>query len=253
MELIALLLTQIPQAAPAPQEAHRPEEIEVLRTKTAYTLRADALEADLVVAHLEFEETHDRPDLIVRSLQAQFAFGVTDWLTGEVDVPFLDVDADPGDTERGLGDIGLELKAAVSRDLVPFDLAVGLRVTLTTGDEEEGLGQDNSRFQPFAAASYVPVEGLTAHAQIHVLAEEDQKTVYGINLAADATPWGPDLSLFLALNGRREVGESPAWAIVPGAEYRWREKRLSFAVGLPIGMSSRAEDFGFLGNAQYRF
>lgn len=236
------------QQAGAGGREYRPEELEVVRLKTAYTLPADVAEVDVVFFSGALELDDDE-ELEITRISGEIAFGITDWLTGEVEVPFLAVDPDPGDRESGLGDIVLELKGAISPDLVPFPLAVGVRATLTTGDEDEGLGGDNSAFIPFAAAAWA-FGGVTLHAEIFARAEEDRRTVYGADVAADVTPWGPDLSLLAGLNLHREVGESVQASVVPAAEYRWMERRFRFGAGIPIGLTDEGEDWGVILNFQ---
>jgi len=252
MVLAALVLAMSPQAAPPPADSRRPEELEVVRTKTAYTLKADELQVDGVLSFIAFDDKGNRPEFDLTSFTAEATYGITDWLTGEIEIPLLHLDPDPGDTESGIGDIALELKAAFSRNLVPIDLAAGIRTTLTTGDEDRGLGGDNSIFMPFAAVSYPFLPWMTGHGEVYAIVEEDRRPFHGLNLAADAVPWGPDLSLLLAFNVRRQGSDAAAWSIVPGAEYRWPEKSMAFALGLPIGLNSRAEDFGVIADFQIR-
>jgi hypothetical protein len=239
----------LPAQEPPPRRGvNRPEELEVVRRKTAYTLPADVAEVDVVFFSGALELDDDE-ELDIARLSGEIAFGITDWLTGEVEVPFLAVDPDPGDRESGLGDVVLELKGAVSPDLVPFPLALGLRATLTTGDEDRGLGGNNSAFIPFAAAAWT-FDGMTLHAEIFARAEEDRRTVYGANVAVDVVPWGPEVSLLAGLNLQREVGESVQASLVPAAEYRWGERGFRFGAGIPIGLTDEGEDWGILLNFQ---
>src|SRR4051812_39367559 len=122
--ILAFVLAQDPE--------HRPEEIEQLRTKTAFTLRQDELEADAIVSfvrldHARFEHLKDF-DGDVTEAAVEVSWGVRDWLTAEVRVPALFLNPGPS----GLGDASVDLKAALPKAWAPPYLAVGLRSTLPT-------------------------------------------------------------------------------------------------------------------------
>lgn len=255
--LVTLLVTVLAQGKPAPgSPKHRPEEYEFMLQKTGFTLPGSVLEADLTLGRFELDD----PDVDLDQFVVEAAFGVTDWLTVEAELPFLRVDADPGDSESGIGDIALEAKASLKGGaanpigFIPeFDVAAGVRLTLPTGDEDEGLGEEEVTLAPFVAGSWWIERWIAAHAFLGVEWQEDRRPVHRVNATAEFAPWSPELSLFAGLQVEREGSDASAVLFIPGAEYRFPGIPLSVGASLPIGVNDRAPDWGFLLNAQYRY
>jgi hypothetical protein len=235
--------------------------MEYVRTETGFVVPAMKFEADATLSQLAFDDFRDRNfDVDIRSLTFEAAFGIADWAQAELKVPYLWVDPDPGSKESGIGDLVIEGKATLREGVspigvVPIDLAAGFRLTLPTGDEDEGLGRENESFGLFAAASYPFLQWLAGHGEIWTEWQQDFKPIHGMNVAAEFTPWMRELSLTGALNFVREGGDSVAASLVPGAEYRFAtpHPQMSVGLGIPIGLTSRAADIGFIANFQIRF
>lgn len=228
----------------------RPEEIEQIRTKTAYVLDQGEVEIDVVGSFLRFEE--DDVEFDESRLFVEVEVGVTDWLMAEIEIPYLFFNPERGRGERGVGDIELELKAGIPGSWNGIELGVGLEVSLLTGDEDEGLGAQETELGLFAAASRR--SGMFAvHAQVGVEVAEEARPEYEVNLALDVNPWGRPLSLLLALNGEIEPGEGPGWAVVPGFEARLEEPDLQFGAGFPIGLTEEAEEWGVIVDVEVEF
>src|SRR5262245_57192606 len=77
---------------------HRPEEIEQIRTKTAYVLDQGEVEVDLVGSFLRFDEGGRKVD--ESRLMVELEIGVTDWLMAEIEVPYLFFNPRKGPGER---------------------------------------------------------------------------------------------------------------------------------------------------------
>ena len=264
---LVLALAQAQGQAQGGQKApiefpQRSEEMEYVRTETGFVVPAMKFEADATLSHLAFDNFRDRDfDVEIRTLMLEAAFGIADWAQAEVKLPYLWIDPDPGSKESGIGDIVLEGKASLREGgaspigVVPIDLAAGFRITLPTGDEDEGLGRENETFGLFAAASYPFLAWLSAHGEVWTEWQDDFRPIHGLNAAAEFTPWMRELSLVGALNFVREGGEPVAASLVPGAEYRFGKEgpQMSVGLGIPIGLTSRAADIGVLANFQIRF
>lgn len=258
--LVTLLVTALAQGKPAPgSPTHRPEEYEFMLQKTGFTLPRMAFEADLTLGRFEFDDFRGL-DADVDQCVAELAFGVADWITLEAELPFLRVDADPGDSESGVGDIALEAKASLKAGatnpigFIPdIDLAAGLRVTLPTGDEDEGLGEEEATLAPFFAGSWWIERWIAVHARLGLEWQEDRRPMHQANATAEFAPWAPEVSLFAGLQIEREGSDASAILFIPGAEYRFPGIPLSIGASLPLGVNDRAADWGFLLNAQYRF
>ncbi len=225
-----------------------PEEIEQVRTRTAYVLDQGEVEVDFVGSYLSFDERgrkFEESRLIV-----EIEVGVTDWLMAEIEVPYLFFNPQTGPGERGWGDLELELKAGIPGHWNGFKLAVGLEVSLLTGDEDKGLGSPETELGFFAAVSR-RFGWLAAHLQAAVEAAEDVRAEYEVRFALDASPWGRDFSLLLALNGEIERGEAAGWSLVPGFEVRLDD--FQFGFGFPIGLTEEAEKWGVIVDVELEF
>jgi hypothetical protein len=262
--LVSLVGALLPQAKPAGgAPAHRPEEIEYMLQKTGYVLPAMVFEADVTFTHFEFDEFRripGKPDFEIDQFTAELAYGVTDWLTIEAELPFLSVDVDPGDGESGLGDIALEGKVTFKRGptnpigfLQDIDLAAGLRLTLPTGDEDEGLGEEHATLAPFVSGSYWFDTWVAFHARLMLEWQHERRPVHRVNATAEFVPWARELSLMAGLQIEREGDDPSAILFIPGVEYRFPQIPLTPGASIPIGLTSRAPDIGFILNVQYRF
>jgi hypothetical protein len=247
----------------APEPPHRSVSIDETRTQTGYTLDAMRLEADFIYYHSRFS---DLPHPHIHDIgvdgdtfTAQLAFGVTDWLTARFILPIQHVDFDPGDSETGIGDIGLEGRVSLKKGRSPIgfvpgvDVSAGFLITLPTGDEDKGLGQEHATFRPYGSVSHWFTGWFGLHGYVFLEWQQGDKPHHGANAVAEFIPWSRELSLLAALEMHQWGTESPAVTIIPGAEYRLLAHHVSFGIGLPFGLSSKAEDWGLILNVQVGF
>ncbi len=264
LTLLATLAAAVPATAQdkppeaGPQPPHRSETIDCVRTRTGYLVGTMRFEGDAIYSHSEFDNFRRSGfDLSANSLSFAMAFGITDWLMAKAIVPFRFHDYDPGGQENGIGDITLDGKLSVKKGaspigFVPLDLAFGMAVTLPTGDEDEGLGEEEATVQPYVAASHWFLSWIGLHGSAYFEFQSGEKPYHGMAAAAELVPWARELSLLASLEARQRGTDSPAFAFIPGAEYRFSEM-ISAGIGFPLGLSSRAEDWGIILNAQIRF
>jgi hypothetical protein len=225
-----------------------PEEIEQIRTRTAYVLDQGEVEFDVVGSFLRFDEGGRKFD--ESRLMVEMEVGVTDWLMAEIEIPYLFSNPKSGPGERGWGDVELELKAGIPGHWQGFQLGLGVEVSLLTGDEDDGLGSPETELGFFAAVSR-RFGWLAVHLQGAVEAAEDVRAEYEVRFALDASPWGRELSLLLALNGEIERGEGAGWSVVPGFEVRLDD--FQFGFGFPIGLTEEAEKWGVIVDVEVEF
>lgn len=247
------------QAGPGARVQHRPEEYEFIQTETGYVLPESVVEADLTIEHFEFEDDDD-VEFTLQRFVAEVAYGVTDWLMIEGRVPFLRLDVDGGDSESGIGDLEFEGKVSLTRKSSPvgfvpdaLDLSAGVRVSVPTGDEDEGLGRENASFAPFASASYWFDPRIGLHGRVEAELQQDERPQYRATAAIEFVPWDPSFSIFGALDFQRDGTESDGVTIAPGAQYRFPGMPLALGIGIPLGLNDDAPDWGILVNGEYRF
>lgn len=247
---------QAPPAKTAPLQAtQKPEEFETHRTKTGITLPRGTFEGDVVLSFLSWDDYRDDDyDLDVRVLRFEATYGITEWVTAEVELPFVWVDPSPGSSESGVGDLVLEGKMSFNTErhspagFIAMDLAGGMRIQLPTGDEDDGTGEEDPALTLFGAASRRFLPWLVGHAELYLTLQSEERPEHGVNVAADFHPWMPELSLVGAINLRFEGTERTEFTFIPGAEWRFAQplKGMSVGIGLPLGLTSDSPDWGFI-------
>lgn len=261
MLVVTCLVLALQQGKPGGADRdRRTEEYEYMFQETGYTLPEGRFQGDLTLGRFEFDEFRDGPDADFDIFLAELAFGVFDWLLVEGELPFERVDFDPGDSESGIGDIGLKAKASLRGaagnpiGFIPdWDIAAGVRVTLPTGDEDEGLGEEEPTLRPFVSGTYWFERWVGIHAQIGTELQEDRRPLHLIGATGEFIPWGSELSLMGGLQIQREGSEDTAVLIIPGAEYRFPGAPFALGASLPIGANDDAPDWGFFINGQLGF
>jgi hypothetical protein len=261
----ALLLSSVAaraeEKAPAPliEPPHRSETIDEVRCRTGYTLPALHIEADAVYFHSELRNALSGDiDLSADTLNLSAAFGITDWLQAKAIVPIVRHDYNPGGVETGIGDITLDAKMSFTKGASPLgfvplvDFCFGLAVGLPSGDEDKGLGVGDPTFQPYVAASFWFLPWLGLHGSAYMEFIEGERPFHGANAIAEFVPFSRDLSLLAGFEFRQQGFDSGAVAFLPGAEYRIMPM-VSLGLGIPIGISKEAEDWGLILDAQLGF
>jgi hypothetical protein len=250
-----------PEKPPAPliEPPHRSETIDEVRCRTGYTVPAMRFQLDGVYYHAELKDALSGDvDLSGDTLTLSAAFGITDWLQAKAIVPIVRHDYDPGGVETGIGDITLDARMSFKKGASPLgfvpevDFCFGLAVGLPSGDEDKGLGVGDPTFQPYASASYWFLPWLGLHGSAYLQLQTGEKTFHGGNAIAEFVPFSKDLSLLAGFEFRRQGTDDAGVAFMPGAEYRITQ-RISAGLGIPIGLSDRAEDWGLILNAQIGF
>jgi hypothetical protein len=252
MPLVALLIAL--QQAPAPEGErphwfYSPEEIEVVRTKTAYSLPAGELEVDLVASFRRFDE--EGFELDVAELVVEVEFGVFDHVMVELEVPYLLLDSGTGPRERGWGDAEIEAKFDWGRSLLRT--AVGVEATILTGDEDRGLGAPEPEVGFFVVVS-LDVDWMRGHVNYSIESARGRGPEHGFRAAAEfAFEEGVKHGAFVAaVNGEFEAGEAPAWSLLPGFEY-WFSEEFKAGAALEFGLTEEAPAWGVLVHLELEF
>jgi hypothetical protein len=239
--------------------AHRSETIDCVRTRTGYTLKSLQIEADATYFHAQIDDwDNDEIDLTGDTFTLSGAIGITDWATAKITVPIRRIDFSPGDVESGIGDVELEGKLSLKKDASPLgfvplvDVCAGAVVGLPTGDEDEGLGKENTWLQAYASASYWFAPWVGLHGWYYLEVMEGDHPYHGGSAVAEFVPFSRDLSLYAGLEFRWGSGDSPVHVFLPGVEYRVTPM-ISAGLGLPVGITDLAEDWGVILNLQLTF
>lgn len=237
---------QAQNATPPKPPNGGPEELEFVRTRTAFALEPEEIEVDQLVTFLHFN------DIDVVEVLTDINYGINEWLVAEMELPILSLDPDDGDEETGLGDVRLELKGTLPYDGIPFTLAVGALLDLPTGDDDDGLGRGEVGAGLYGAASHAFGE-VNAHAELGFEVAQDFRPEYFFNVAGEIRPFDPKVAFVLAINTRFEGTEERRHTLIPGASVMLDEPELQIGAGFPIGVTDDAEEWGILLDGQLKF
>jgi hypothetical protein len=189
----------------------------------------------------------------------EIAYGWTDRFAIELEIPYLVVNPTAGQRVDGVGDVELELKYSLFRD--PEDtraLALGAEVTLPTGDDEIGMGDDFGG-EIFVAYSQ-SFSGFDLHLNLGLEFEEEiedgeeeleTEFEYGVALEWE---FAEETAFLAALVG--ETGdEGTELSLIPGIEWEWEGERSEIVLGLgiPIGLTDDTPDWGVVALVEFEF
>lgn len=203
-----------------------------------------------------------------------FEYGITENLTAELSIPYLDTEiTSDGETtsQDGIGDIefGAMYGLLHETDTLPA-IAIGVEVAAPAGDEDKGLGNDAWGYGATLAVSKRLTEDFTGHLALgyefvnnatdvddgaRTEVDEDEVS-FGIGVAYDVSE---ALCLTMELNGVEET-EKTAEAkvrthelyLTPGFNYEVVDD-LQIGVGVAIGLNNDSYDYGAMGKIVYEF
>lgn len=137
-KLPLLLLALFTCVAAARAETQRP-----LFTLENKFPRWEQFEAGLTYTAFERDDASVKPDL--QTVSPYLRYGLLENLAVRVDVPVVNADPAFGGSESGFGDIKVELQLRTWEDIFGYPYFIPhVSVTLPTGDEDDGLGNDDS-------------------------------------------------------------------------------------------------------------
>ena len=233
----ALLLA--PPASGAERMPVLPEELAII--KSIVVQDEDELETSLSARHFHL------PDGRHTTAQMELEYGVTDFLQAVIEVPY---GIRKGEGERavdGFEDLEVGLRyALLDFRTRPFALDIGLSVGLPTGSRPKELGEGSVSLEPtFTASRWLGrVNGQLGFAWrrsgIGGSGEARNEFEYDVALLYPWRHW------FLTFEGAGETrdGETAYYAV---PELVWKPgKHLELLVGIPIGLSDAAADYGVI-------
>jgi hypothetical protein len=236
-----------PDSSAAHAEA-APENYEHLRTRSAHTVEQAELQLDLVLSYLRDGR------LEAYAAAAELEYGLTRRLQLELEVPYRRVESASEATRSEVGDAELGLKYGYGRG-GGRAYAVAVDFEAPTGDRSESLGRGRWAAEFAWLASFESC-GFGAHFEIGGEIEESEGPEEAFaNVALDFGTTMPGLNWQLAANLKSGEGRT-AVALAPGARWAYRGEGLeefSLSVGLPIGLSDDAEDWGILLGIEFEF
>jgi hypothetical protein len=190
----------------------------------------------------------------------EIAYGWTDRLAMELEIPYLVLDPASGERQDGLGDVELELKYSLFRD--PDDtraLAVGAEISFPTGDEDRGTGRGEFAGEVFVAFTR-SFSDLAVHLNLGLEleeeledGEEELETEFEYGVAVE-WEFAEETALLAALVGATG-DEGTELSLIPGIEWEWEGERseIVLGLGLPIGLTDETPDWGVVAIVEVEF
>lgn len=229
--------------------SHTPEEIEHLRTKTAYLLQPGKTEVNLILSHLD-DDDFDRQ-------AARFDVDFTPLPTGmfELDFAYANLDAETNEDDgENLDDTRFSFKFETPLES-PVRLASGAGIILPTGNRSAGIGEEEWGIFLYQTASS-GAAGFDVHGELGLDLQMDRHPVLRCNVAMEREI-DFRIRAGAAINLRIQSGARTEAAIVPGVSYESPEiipqAIVTLGVGLPIGLTDATPDWGILINFGARF
>jgi hypothetical protein len=198
-------------------------------------------------AGLGFDYTNFNSDVSAWVIDAYAKYGIMDnWELG-VDLPYVDISPDEGDSISGVGDMNIWTKYRFfSEEKDCFGLAAGVNTKLATGGHR---GTSHVDWMPFVMGTIKPMEQVTFGAKVGYnivsnddLVNGDHEWRYGV--------WGgyalkPNLSLVAELtksdNGNGHHNDDPL-ALDAGITYAMAEN-VGLTAGAGVGLNNAAPDW----------
>lgn len=197
------------------------------------------------------EEAVDKENLLtIPRLQA--FFGIMDRLGGEVSVPYVHR-KEGEESETGFGDISLGLKYLLVKEALAMPALVGIfELGIPTGDEEKGLGEGKTEFN--AALGWVKRMGEHTVQGTFGYSTDDQDIEENVSYNASwAVPVGKGVHVYAEFLGERALKEGAhRLALGPGIKYNVTP-RLFVALGAPVGLTEKADDYRIVSQVQVGF
>ena len=193
----------------------RPEEIEQLRTQTAYTLKQGEFEIDLVSSFVDF--TDQENTINVAGIVAELEYGITDRIMVELEIPYLYRSPELDNKEvYGIGDIELEIKWLMYDQPSIFSAALGIGSSFLIGDEGKKLGSEGTELEMFLALSkHLDWLDLHLHGELELAEGADPEGK--VNFALEHQLGDKELFLQFAVN--TEIEDEIEMTIIPGIEF----------------------------------
>lgn len=199
------------------------------------------IEAGLAADYINIDSN---VDAWVLDLYAKY--GIMDnWEVG-LNVPYLNISPDVGDSQSGIGDMNIWTKYRfLGEDKNCCGLAAGVNVKLATGDDAKGLGTGETDWMPFIMGTFKASDQVVLGAKVgyDIIGEPE-----GVSVDDEwvGTIWGgfmvkPNLGIVAELKGNTQEGKDPL-ALDAGVTYGISEN-VGFTAGGGVGLNDAAPDW----------
>lgn len=244
---------------PAWAEQEPQSEIDPIRVVSAYTPDRGEFELYQVAEFL-----NDGASKSTKTF-TRLEYGLTDDLDVEFVVPFTFKRPKDGPETEGLGDLELEAKQRLLKEpAAPFSLAAGFAVGFPTGDAGRDLGEGAFTYEPaLAVGKQVGAFSLHQDAALELLRDRGGSGVTVEGSTTSAIGWTPvervgrleHPTFFLALDWKFEEQQRTQVALIPavGGAVGGLPIKVKWGLGVPIGLSEAADDWGVLSACELEF
>ncbi|MBI4397031.1 MAG: transporter [Elusimicrobia bacterium] len=163
-------------------------------------------------------------------------YGLTDEWQIDAEVPYLYLDPEGGNREYGLGDTQVGVFYTLWDRLDPYTVSFRARQVFPTGDEDEGLGDDEYTFRPSIITARAFGAG-QLHGAVTANISDETDFLYSLAGVYPLTNW----RFAAELEGTNEA--DGRWRIAPGVFYK-PTSLFEAGIGVPFGLTSETPDLG---------
>lgn len=196
-------------------------------------------------------------------------YGITDRLEAELETGYVSVAGD-GVRDHGLSDVELGLHYALRPEVADVAVTLGVDCGFPTGDDAKGLGSGRTEVEFFGIAGVS-----LGRAELHVtgrlaLEEElelgldaaavcprgDFRFVFEANALPGGGPTGGGSLEPDAAAGMEEQGaaaDEDLWVVMTPGLFHRPGPEIEYGVGVPIGLTRAAPDWGVIGRLTIEF
>ena len=256
---VGVAVWMVGMTTPAGASGDPSSDIDEIRVTSAYTPERGEFEIYQVTEFLN--DGGPKSTKIFTRLE----YGLTDDLVLEAKVPFKFKRPKTGDNTEGVGDVVLEARHRVLREPeAPVAMAVGFEVGFPTGDEERGLGNGNFKYEPILSfGKQFGTVWLHQDAKLEFIRNTGGNGSEVEGSATTALTWTPveewmDIehpTLELALDWKWVEQKKTKVALIPAfrGELKGLPVEVEWGLGVPIGLTDAADDWGVISVFEIEF
>lgn len=214
---------------------------ELFFVELPYAQEAGEVQMTLGTSLMEFDRVTETEFVPV------LEYGFTDRFQATLEPSYASVDPRGQSAERGLGDVEAELLYSILGEEAPVLLSFGWGIGLPTGNEDKGLGDGDLTMESTLSLGKDVGRGGIYASFAGELDGEETEFHYGVAVVHSIGDWRPSLEL-----SRLDSDDEGLWYLAPGLT-RTGTGDLELALGLPVGLTQEAADWGVAFMLTYEF
>jgi hypothetical protein len=233
------------------------EELEQIKTKTAYTCSKNKIEFELVS---DFQSSKEKRSFIEN---LEIEYGITDNWDVELEIPYVYVKPEGLESNSGFGGLEIESKYNFYRqDNAKFAISGGLEIFLPLGDKNKELGEGNFEIEPGLFISkgwnnmffHLNLIGELELEEENVKGKEEQEIEFEKFKCNLILEWPTDRESRFYLGTRGEIYKNETqFFLLPGINWEWPMGSWELELGLGASVELTGDSWGIIGLIEIEF